>query len=177
MVLTDGEKKLYEETKRKNAELFRILRKIYKETGIGKNIEKEDLSELEKIVSKSPELQKMLGDYSRLRPYLDKKQEENIRKLIASKMYDVLGGKNEKTYLDVEDISVYITKINLGPLKTPDRSFTETNYRGGVEQLLYLIEDENEASKVLARIYSRELERKKDPIEAREFLKTLKNGK
>jgi len=175
--ITKEEINLYKKIKENDLDMFKILRELYKEKGISQGIEKDEIAELEKIVLKSPELQKMLKDYEQLRSRLDSKQEENARNFIASKLYEVMGGKEGKTYFDVEDISVYIPKLNLGLIRTPSRSFNERDYRGGVEQLLYLIEDDNEAAKVLTRVYSKEIEKKKDPIEAREFLKKLKDGK
>lgn len=169
---------LYLITKEHSPETYKELKQVYKKEGISKEIENEEIKELKKAVKKSPEIQRMLSHYEQLRPYLDSKQEESARRAIASKLYALLKG-DIKIYFDVEDISIYMPKISLGLVKLINKNSDEEKgfEEGGVEKWLYLIEDENEAAKILTRIYSRELEKKKNPSEARIFLKKLKNGK
>lgn len=177
--ITKFEKRLYKEVEKNAPELCKTLKDIYKKHGIALNIEKQEIAELEKIVLNSPELQKMLLDYVRLRPHLSQKQAKNVREVMANKIYDILND-NEKNYFDIVDISMYIPKINLGLLPPPNIDSDNSDEKGtkkNIEQLLYLIQDEDEAADVLARIWEEKLNRMKTPAEAKEFLNKLKNDK
>lgn len=178
--ITKFDKELYKTAKENDAELYKYLKGVYRNNGRAKDIEKEELEKLKKVVYGSQELQLRLRAYQKLNPYFDPAQRETAQKGIATLLYNLLDG--DKKYFDKgEIIQVYLPKIGLGPIKMPEESRKPKDKEGGIEKWLFLIEDDKSASEILARYWEEQL-LKQNPNpsskDMEEFLEDkLKNGK
>ncbi len=179
--ITNAEKRLYKTAKESNPGLYKVIKDIYRKEGIAYEIEEKEIRELRSLVSKDGELQRRLKAYQKLSPFLDSNQKKAAEEAIAKLIYARLGNKNVN-YDMGEIIRVYIPKIGLGPLKmSPGSISQQADPESGIEQWLFLIENEDDAAKILSRAYEQDLLKKNPnptPAQIKTFLDDkLKNGK